>query len=58
MPDEIGSLTPKEDAELTAARHAAFLESPSTEAKDEELARECEEARRSRLADEKAKDTK
>jgi hypothetical protein len=49
MPDEIGNLSPEEDAELTAARQAALRESPYTDAEDAELERDCEAARQFRL---------
>lgn len=48
MPDEIGWLTDEEDAELTAARQSALRESPSTDAEEAELERDCAAARRYR----------
>jgi hypothetical protein len=56
MPDEIGELSPEDDAELTAARQSALRESPSTDAEDAELERDCEAARRYRLKLEAARE--
>jgi len=49
MPDEIGWLTPEDEALLDEARREAMLEAPATEADDAELERHCAEAKRFRL---------